>query len=256
MILKDEITKERNFKYHFGCKKLKTTHLCFADDLLMLCHGDLTSIKTIKRALKKFSKVSGLHPNMSKSTMFCGSQNKEEKNLFLIIQPFQIGRLPIRYLGVPLIDKKIGVKDCKSLIDKVRQKVIYWGSVFQIPFTVIKDIETFFKDFLWCNGELSRGKSGVAWKEVCKPKDQGGLGLKPLDMWNNTLLIKHLWNIVANKESLWVKWINTVKLKGRRIWDTQCYGNDSWCWKIILSLRNMVMDHIRHKISNERNISS
>ncbi|GJU10211.1 RNA-directed DNA polymerase, eukaryota, reverse transcriptase zinc-binding domain protein [Tanacetum coccineum] len=202
--------------------------MCFADDLLMLCHGDTTSIKTIKRALEKFSKVSGLHPNMSKSTMFCGSLTEEEKSLFLSIMPFKIGRLPVSLLG----------------------------TVFKLPTTVVKEIETLFKGFLWCNGELTRGKARVAWKEVCKPKDQGGLGLKPLDMWNNTLLIKHLWNIAANKESLWVKWINTVKLKGRSIWDIQCFGNDSWCWKTILSLRKLVMDHIRHKIGNGRNISA
>nr|GEX84368.1 RNA-directed DNA polymerase, eukaryota, reverse transcriptase zinc-binding domain protein [Tanacetum cinerariifolium] len=126
LILKDEIAKERSFKYHFGCKNLKITHLCFADDLLMLCHGDTTSTKTIKRALEKFSKVSGLHPNMSKSIMFCGNLNEEEKSLFLSILPFKIGRLPVRYLGVPLMDKKIGVKDCKSLVDKVRQKLSDW----------------------------------------------------------------------------------------------------------------------------------
>ncbi|GKC25347.1 RNA-directed DNA polymerase, eukaryota, reverse transcriptase zinc-binding domain protein [Tanacetum coccineum] len=166
------------------------------DDLLMLCHGDPTSIKIIKNALEKFSKISGLHPNMSKSTMFCGSLNEEEKKLFLSILPFQIGRLPVRYLGVPLMDKKIGMKDCKSLIDK--------DFVFQLPTTVIKDIETLFKGFLWCNGDLTRGKAMVVWKEY--------------------------------------------------MGHSKSYGSDSWCWKTILSLRNMVKDHIRHKISNGRNI--
>ncbi|GJZ75071.1 RNA-directed DNA polymerase, eukaryota, reverse transcriptase zinc-binding domain protein [Tanacetum coccineum] len=112
-------------------------------------------------------------------------------------------------------------------------------SVFQLPTTVIKDIETLFKGFLWCNGDPTKGKARVAWNEVCKPKYQEGLGLKPLDMWNNTLLIKHLWNIVANKESIWVKWINTVKLNRRSIWDTQCYGNDSW-WNDNQTLSNHI----------------
>ncbi|GJZ81199.1 RNA-directed DNA polymerase, eukaryota, reverse transcriptase zinc-binding domain protein [Tanacetum coccineum] len=246
IFIKDEIAKERNFKYHYGCKKLKINHLCFADDLLMLCHGDSISISTIKRGLEKFSKVSGLHPNMNKITMFCSSLSEEEKEVFLNILPFKIGRLLVRYLGVPMMDKKIRVKDCKSLVDKVRQKLcdwknkslsyagrnqliasvlspmqVYLGSVFLIPTTVIKEIETLFKGFLWCNGDLTRGKASVAWKDVCKPKYQGGLGLKPLNLWNKTLLIKHLWNIAANKESLWVKWINTVKLKGR---------NKRWKW--------------------------
>ncbi|GKF82385.1 hypothetical protein Tco_0244041, partial [Tanacetum coccineum] len=83
-----------------------------------------------------------------------------------------------------------------------------------------------------------------------QPKDQGGHGLKPLEMRNKTLLIKHLWNIAANKESLWVKWINTIKLKGRSVWDTQSYDSDSWCWKTILGLRKMVDKHIRYKVGN------
>ncbi|GJW60939.1 RNA-directed DNA polymerase, eukaryota, reverse transcriptase zinc-binding domain protein [Tanacetum coccineum] len=95
-------------------------------DLLMLCHGDSISISTIKRGLEKFSKVSGLHPNMNKSTMFCGSLSEEEKEVFLNILPFKIGRLLVRYLNVPLMDKKIRVKDCKSLVDKVRQKLCDW----------------------------------------------------------------------------------------------------------------------------------
>ncbi|GJR19962.1 RNA-directed DNA polymerase, eukaryota, reverse transcriptase zinc-binding domain protein [Tanacetum coccineum] len=162
LFLKDETTKERNFKYHFGCKKLKITHLYFADNLLMLCHGDPTSINTIKRALEKFSNVSVLHLNMSKSTMFCGSLSVDEKNTLLNILPFKIGKLLVRYLGVPLMDKKISVKDYKSLVDKVRHKLsdwknkslsyagrsqliasvlssmqVYWGSVFLLPTTVV-----------------------------------------------------------------------------------------------------------------------
>ncbi|GKE42877.1 RNA-directed DNA polymerase, eukaryota, reverse transcriptase zinc-binding domain protein, partial [Tanacetum coccineum] len=167
LFLKDEIAKERNFKYHFGCKKLKTTHLCFADDLLVLSHGDTISISTIKRALDEFSKI---------------------------------GKLLVRCLGVPLMDKKIGMKDCKSLVDKVRKKLGDWKN---------KSLSYAGRGFLWCNGELTRGKAKVTWKDVCMPKEQGGLGIKPLEMWNKTLLIKHLWNIAENKESLWVKWINT-----------------------------------------------
>ncbi|GJX27994.1 RNA-directed DNA polymerase, eukaryota, reverse transcriptase zinc-binding domain protein, partial [Tanacetum coccineum] len=245
MFLKDEIAKERNFKYHFGCKKLKITHLCFADDLLVLSHGDTISISTIKRALEKFSKVFGLHPNMSKSTIFCGSLSEELRDEILSILLFQIGKLPVRYLGVPLMDKKIGVKDCKSLVDKVRKKLGDWKN---------KSLSYAGRGQLIASVLSSMGKAKVAWKDVYMPKEQGGLGIKPLEMWNKTLLIKHLWNIAENKESLWVKWINTVKLKGRSVWDIQSYGTDSWCWKTILSLRNFVENHIRFKVGNGRSI--
>ncbi|GJW34582.1 RNA-directed DNA polymerase, eukaryota, reverse transcriptase zinc-binding domain protein [Tanacetum coccineum] len=136
LFLKDEIAKERNFKYHLGCKKLKITHLCLADDLLVLSHGDTTSISTIKRALEKFSKI---------------------------------GKLPVKYLGVPLMDKKIGVKDCKSLVDKVRQKLGDWKNKSlsyagrgQLIASILSSMQVYWG-----------GKAKVAWKDVCMPKEQG-----------------------------------------------------------------------------------
>ena len=126
LIVKDEIRKNRAFKYHFGCKQLKITHLCFADDLIMLCHGGVESVNTIKQALNKFSAVSGLHPNLGECTMFCGSLDDETINAISNIMPFKKGKLPVRYLGVPLVTKKIGVADCKQLVDRVQNKLNDW----------------------------------------------------------------------------------------------------------------------------------
>ncbi|GJV55861.1 RNA-directed DNA polymerase, eukaryota, reverse transcriptase zinc-binding domain protein [Tanacetum coccineum] len=123
LILKQRISEEKNFKYHLGCKKLLITHLCFADDLLVLCHGDTTSVKVIKQALEDFSKISGLYPNLGKSTIFCGSMDDVTIARILNIIPFKRGKLPVRYIGVPLVAKQLGVNDCKSLVDKVKSRV-------------------------------------------------------------------------------------------------------------------------------------
>ena len=72
---------------------------------------------------------------------------------------------------------------------------VYWGLVFLLPKAVVNDIEKLFKRFLWNKGESCNGKAKVPWIDLCKPKDQGGLGFKFLEMWNKTLLIKHLWNM-------------------------------------------------------------
>ena len=73
------------------------------------------------------------------------------------------------------------------------------------------------KGFLCCQGELTGGKAKISWENICRPKDQGGLGLKNLQTWNEVLIMKHLWNVVAKKDTLWVKWINVEKLKGRSV---------------------------------------
>ena len=42
------------FKFHLKCKRIKLTHLCFADDLLIFFKGTLDSILGIQKVLNLF----------------------------------------------------------------------------------------------------------------------------------------------------------------------------------------------------------
>lgn len=117
---------------------------------------------------------------------------------------------------------------------------VYWANVFLLPQTVIHDINSLLKGFLWSQGEKADGKAKIAWKNVCKPKAKGGLGLKDLSVWNKAMLTKYIWYIADGKDTLWVKWINTYKLKGRSIWVINEEANDSWGWRNMLRLRQEI----------------
>ncbi|GJZ72789.1 RNA-directed DNA polymerase, eukaryota, reverse transcriptase zinc-binding domain protein [Tanacetum coccineum] len=258
--------EDGNFKYRAGCKELKITHLCFADDLMVFCHGDTHSVSIVKESLNEFSRYSGLLPNLKKSTVFFGSIKENMKSELLKFVPFSVGILPMKYLGVPLLTKCLGVNDCKVLIEKVKTRIgdwenrclsyagrvqlissvlasmqTYWASVYLIPKTVVKELDKIIKNFLW---------DKVSWKIVCRPKDQGGLGIKPLNEWNEVLLMKNIWKIVVQAQTLWVQWVNRVKLKGRSVWDIDIDTNDSWGWKKLMELRSKMKPHVFHKIRN------
>nr|GEW28659.1 RNA-directed DNA polymerase, eukaryota, reverse transcriptase zinc-binding domain protein [Tanacetum cinerariifolium] len=111
------------------------------------------------------------------------------------------------------------------------------------------------KGFLWCQGELAKGKAKVSWEAVCKPKNQGGLGIKDLGVWNEVLMVKHLWNVAVKKDTLWVKWIYMEKLKGKSIWKAQHDSQSSVGWKNIMSLRDKVRKHIRRKLGNGKSVN-
>ncbi|GJY40434.1 hypothetical protein Tco_0427704, partial [Tanacetum coccineum] len=66
LILKREIDISSSFRYHWQCKEVKLTRLCFADDLLMFCNGDSASVVVINKALMEFGGMSGLLPNIAK----------------------------------------------------------------------------------------------------------------------------------------------------------------------------------------------
>ncbi|GKF19407.1 hypothetical protein Tco_0068045, partial [Tanacetum coccineum] len=143
--------------------------------------------RTIMDALDEFKLVSGLIPSLPKSTAYFCNVLNHTKLVILHILPFEESRLPVKYLGVPLVSSRLVFKDCKELIEKVEgcindwknkslsiagrlqlvQSVIasmhvYWASVFILPSHILLEIEQLMRGFLWCQGRLSCGKAKVA----------------------------------------------------------------------------------------------
>ncbi|GKF79135.1 hypothetical protein Tco_0234703, partial [Tanacetum coccineum] len=78
---------------------------------------------------------------------------------------------------------------CKSVISSIH---VYWASILMIAKGIIYDNHQLIRGFLWCNGEYKRGKAKVAWDGICLPKDEGGLGLRSLDVFNIALMTTHI----------------------------------------------------------------
>lgn len=216
LILIRKINEHDGFQYHTKCAAEKTVNLCFADDLILFCHGDPTSASIIMAALEEFKSCSGLVPSIPKSTVFFCNVKNYVKREILNILPFKEGVLPVKYLGVPLISTRLLHKDCKVLVERVKNRLndwknkslsfvgrlqliisvlssmqVYWASVFILPKSITKEIEKAMSGFLWCQGEMERGKAKVAWKTLCLPKIHGGLGITSLAKWNLALMSTH-----------------------------------------------------------------
>ncbi|GJR10934.1 putative reverse transcriptase domain-containing protein [Tanacetum coccineum] len=110
---------------------------------------------------------------------------------------------------------------------------MYWALVYLLATTVINDVEKLFKRFLW-NAGSAKGKARVSWKVVCKPKDQGGLGIKLLKQWNESYILRHFEDYMKDEEKTLcgAKWVNRVKLKNKEALGIERRTNsDSWGWK-------------------------
>nr|GEX50959.1 RNA-directed DNA polymerase, eukaryota, reverse transcriptase zinc-binding domain protein [Tanacetum cinerariifolium] len=99
MIMVKKIVVAPFFKYHYGCKELKLTHMCFANDLMIMCNGDSESLKVVKSALEEFSKASGLFPNLNKGIIFFGSISEDRIRELIEVLTLKYGKLPMKYLG-------------------------------------------------------------------------------------------------------------------------------------------------------------
>nr|GEV24118.1 reverse transcriptase domain, reverse transcriptase zinc-binding domain protein [Tanacetum cinerariifolium] len=203
---------------------LELVNLCFADDLFLFAYGNANSARVIMESLEEFKLVSGLIPSLPKSTAYFCNVTNHVKMSILQILPFEEGRLPVKYLGVPLVSSRLIYKDCKELIEKVQHHVddwknkslsiagrlqlvssvisslhVFWASVCMLPTLILLDIEQIMRGFLWCQGKMRSGKAKVAWEVVCLPKDEGGLGIRRLESFNKALMTTHIWKLLSRK---------------------------------------------------------
>nr|GEW13176.1 hypothetical protein [Tanacetum cinerariifolium] len=103
LMIKRRVRDSKDFTYHRYCSKLELVNLCFADDLFLFAYGDASSARVIMVPLDEFKNAAGLTPSLPKK-----------------------GRLPVKYLGVPLVSSRLIYKDCKELIEKVQNRVNEW----------------------------------------------------------------------------------------------------------------------------------
>ncbi|GJY72599.1 hypothetical protein Tco_0476302 [Tanacetum coccineum] len=61
---------------------------------------------------------------------------------------------------------------------------------------------------------------------------------------------------MSKEKTLWVKWINTERLKGKSIWMANAGSSSSAGWKDLLKLRDKVRDHVLWKIGNGTKVSA
>ncbi|MFS7982467.1 putative RNA-directed DNA polymerase [Helianthus anomalus] len=126
LMITRRVKNDDSFKFPWRCKDVDLTHLCFADDLFLFCHGDSNFVSTLMCALNEFKEASGLIPSIPKSTIYFGNVGMEVQEEIKNIAQFNVGDLPVRYLGVPLISTRLYHKDCLPLIEKVKNKIHNW----------------------------------------------------------------------------------------------------------------------------------
>lgn len=277
--VKQHIHHSLDFQYHWRCKELDLFMLSFADDVLLFCQAHQPSIAIMKSAFDEFAHNSGLQANIGKSTIIFSKAIAQDAENLQTLMGFPIGKLPIKYLGVPLSSSRLTIGDCKPLLDKIEDKIAawriqhfsfagrlqlirsvlisfqtFWSSMFVLPKGVIKAIEQKLRSFLWA-GSGDRYTAKVSWEQICSPKSAGGLGLPPLQVANKALICRHLWNVLNQcKSSIWVQWILSYRLKHLSIWTINTTVG-SWSWKKMIKFRNSLLPALQYHIGSGETFS-
>ena len=264
-----KLREDSEFQFHPRCKGMKLTHMCFADDLILCCKGEFKSISLLLQCFKLFSDSSGLQANVSKTDIYCYGMGDQEVQRVLEFSGFKRGFLPFKYLGVPICSKRISACQCENLIDKMTARIkiwssrnlsyaarvqlinsvllsihMYWAQVFVLPKSVLQGIERICRAFLWSGNFQCTAPGLVAWDNLCRRRNEGGLGFHELKTWNLALMGKYVWSVATKQDNLWVKWIHSVYIHNQ---DWASYSppvDSSWYWKSICRIKQTFLQHM------------
>ncbi|XP_074277357.1 uncharacterized protein LOC141600994 [Silene latifolia] len=77
-----------------------------------------------------------------------------------------------------------------------------------------------------------------SWKSICLPWAEGGFGVKELLSWNRALLLRWVWMLDQDADSVWQRWHKYYVLQHESIWDIASQERYSVSLKGILSVRD------------------
>ena len=167
----------------------------------------MAASQTLSTMIDIFSDFFGFRLNWGKSTFINFELSAEEMGGCSQILGTPIRVLPIRYLGVPLVDRRLQLQDWHPVFEKVETRLggwrahllsrggrlvllkavlatipIYYMSIFRMPASIRRRLDKSMQSFFWrgYQPEESRGAALVARTTVCWPVTQGGLGIRHL----------------------------------------------------------------------------
>ncbi|XP_013713803.1 uncharacterized protein LOC106417565 [Brassica napus] len=202
--------------YHPNTSELQLSHLMFADDVMIFFDGGAASLHAISETLDDFAGWSGLNVNRYKSELFLAGLTPQETEETARYE-YPIGTLPTRYLGLPLMHRKLRISEYDPLLNKLAGTFRAWA-VKMLSYA----------------GRLHLLSSVINGTVI---------------FWMSAFILPK--GCVKKLESIY--WHKHHHLRNISFWAVESKTADSASWKSILSLRPLAEQFLKCKVNNGAN---
>jgi hypothetical protein len=110
-------------------------------------------------------------------------------------------------------------------------------SFFEILVGVRKRLDFFRSRFFWQSDGHKRKYRLTKWNIICRPKDQGGLGIEVLELKNKCLLSRWLYKL-QNEEGVWQELLRNKYLHSKSLSEVTMKTTDSPFWKGLMKVKD------------------
>jgi len=125
---------------------------------------------------------------------------------------------------------------------------------FQLSSTISNNIDRVNRDFFWKKNNTDKGLPLVAWDKVCRPKKNGGLGLRKTAAVNQTFHCKLAWKILTNQDSMWVRIMREKYLAHQEFFCAHAKQGDPVVWRNIFKCKELIRKGIIWTVGDRKDI--
>ncbi|XP_042964017.1 uncharacterized protein LOC122298309 [Carya illinoinensis] len=218
------------------------SHLMYADDIVIFTNGGKKSMRGLMEVLNLYENWTGQVLNKNKSAiLFSNKISNTRKSSILRMTGFSEGSFPFKYLGVPIVVGRLKVCDFGDLIGNFNKKIAGWKmkmlstggrvnllrhvlssmaihlmAVLHVPNGVYRVLNRIMSSFFWGDVEGKGKRKWVAWKHICHPTEEGGLGIRDFEDVQRALHMKFAWRLLQG-HSLWADFFRGKYVQGNHL---------------------------------------
>lgn len=190
--------------------------LLYADDLIITGMATVEEANRIKSIIDEFCRNSGQTPNWSKSgIMFSRTTPLHIQNAVKLIFPVPVMDATVKHLGHPLfVTNKNKYEIYKFIIEKFKAKLttlkanklshagrlnliksvfaslpVYYMATILLSKNLLNKITSIIRKFWWTGVREGQDRNPLclkAWKNICRPIEEGGLGIRDIQAVNKS----------------------------------------------------------------------
>jgi hypothetical protein len=238
---------------------------------MIFCKGSISNINNLKDLFDKYGMASGQIISPQKYTVYFDNISERRQHVLADILGFSIGTIPFIYLGISIFKGKPKVYYYRLLQTKlevnylrgkylffpwrvetelvkniVHNMLVYSFPIYQWPASLLADVDRWTRNFIWCGDVEKRKMTTLAWHKVCKPKDEGGVGLRSVKSINKNDILCLAWKYTTSDQH----WAILLRARTMRNRGHISYHIDSSIWPSIKVHLHIIHDNSQWQIWN------
>jgi hypothetical protein len=218
----------------------------FADDVVLFVKPSVQDLVVVREILDVVGVASGLKVNLQKTSATLIRGGAVEEELVSRFLGCAIGKFPLRYLGLQLSLGPLTRAQWQPMLDAAIRIIPAWQRgmiaragrltlvksvmaarpvhhllIAEAPIWVLEEIERSLKGFFWAGKERATGgQCLVAWNQIAKPQEFGGLGVKNLRLHGLALRVRWEWLRRTDQNRPWQSIQLALDSEAREVFDS------------------------------------